>query len=125
VPFASSVTWVGLQVPPPARYATLYRHATTNRSQPSGTPIWQAHYPIFPDIICVLAGRPRAALKRRAQTVLALCREDHRLKSTPEVRTSLALLEDLQADGPFAPIWRGPGDPARRMDWLGNARSST
>jgi hypothetical protein len=100
------------------RYADLYRHAPPGRGQTSGQPAWQARYPIFPDVICVLAGQPRAALTRRAQTVLALCREDARLKSTPEVRVSLALLEDLQAKGPFAAIWHQPNDPGRAIDWL-------
>ncbi|MFZ2050406.1 MAG: replication-relaxation family protein [Solirubrobacteraceae bacterium] len=106
-----------------ARYADLYRHAPTNRGEPSGTPAWKARYPIFPDIICVLAGQPRAALMRRAQTVLALCQADPQLRSTPEVRVSLALLEDLQARGPFAPIWHQPKDPAQRLDWLGDRPS--
>lgn len=102
-----------------ARYTDLYRHAPAGRGQASG-PAWQARYPIFPDIICVLAGQPRAALTRRAQTVLALCREDPRLRSTPEVRVSLALLEDLQAKGPFAAIWHQPKDPGQALDWLGD-----
>jgi Replication-relaxation len=101
-----------------ARYAALYRHTPANRGQPSGKPAWQARYPIFPDIICVLAGQPRAILQRRAQTVLALCQEDPQLRSTP-VRVSLTLLEDLQAHGPYAPIWRQPNNPARALDWLG------
>jgi hypothetical protein len=102
-----------------ARYADFYRHAPTNRGQPTGKPAWQALYPIFPDIICALAGQPRAVLQRRAQTVLALCREDPKLQSTPEVRVSLALLEDLQRDGPFAPNWRQPKNPSQALDWLG------
>ena len=102
-----------------ARYADLYHHASTNRGLPSGKPAWKARYPIFPDIICVLAGQPRAILTRRAQTVLALCREDRRLQSTPEVRVSLALLEDLQAHGPFEPIWHQLENPGRALDWLG------
>jgi Replication-relaxation len=105
-----------------ARYAHLYRHAPTNRDQPSGIPAWQARYPIFPDIICVLAGQPRPVLQRRAQTVLALCREDPRLQSTPEVCVSLALLEDLQAHGPYAPAWRRPENPTQTLDWLGRAQ---
>jgi hypothetical protein len=106
-----------------ARYADLYHHAPSNHGQPSGDPAWQAHYPIFPDIICILSGKPRPALQRRAQTVLALCQNDPQLQSTPEVRVSLALLEDLQARGPFAPIWHQPKDPAQRLDWLGNRPS--
>jgi hypothetical protein len=105
-----------------ARYTDLYHHAPAGRGgQASSQPAWQARYPIFPDIICVLAGQPRAALTRRAQTVLALCREDPQLQATPEVRVSLALLEDLQAKGPFAAIWRDPKDPGQTLDWLGNA----
>jgi hypothetical protein len=102
-----------------ARYADLYRHAPASHGQPSSEAAWRARYPIFPDVICVLAGQPRASLQRRAQTVLALCREDPRLQNTPEVRVSLVLLEDLQARGPFASIWRRPDEPARTLDWLG------
>jgi hypothetical protein len=102
-----------------ARYADLYRHAVSHRNEPSRKPAWQARYPIFPDIICVLADQPRAALQRRAQTVLALCREDYKLRSTPEVRVSVTLLQDLQADGPYAPIWHHPDQPDRVLDWLG------
>jgi Replication-relaxation len=98
-----------------ARYADLYHHKPANHSQPA----WQARYPVFPDIICVLAGQPRAALQRRLQTVLALCQDDHRLHSTPQVRVSLALLEDLHDEGPYAPIWRQPNSPAVALDWLG------
>jgi hypothetical protein len=103
-----------------ARYADLYRHAPVAPGQPTGRPAWKARYAIFPDIVCVLAGQPRAILTRRVQTVLALCREDPRLGSSPEVRVSLALLEDLQACGPFASIWRRPNDPSRALGWLGS-----
>jgi hypothetical protein len=102
-----------------ARYTDLYHYTPTSRAQPASEPAWQARYPLFPDIICVLTGQPRAALQRRAQTVLALCQADPRLQSTPEVRVSLVLLEDLQGKGPFAAIWRRPNDPARPIDWLG------
>jgi hypothetical protein len=106
-----------------ARYTDLYRHAPTHRGQASGKTAWQARYPIFPDIICVLAGQPRAALTRRAQTVLALCQADPQLQRTPHVRVSLALLEDLQAKGPYAPIWHQPKDPGQALNWLGNRPS--
>jgi hypothetical protein len=102
-----------------ARYANLYHHAPTIRGQPSNEPAWQARYPIFPDIICVLAGASRAALQRRMQTVLALCSADPKLKATPQVRISLTLLEDLQAHGPHGPIWRRPESPTQTVDWLG------
>jgi hypothetical protein len=101
-----------------ARYADLYTHAPNNHGQRSGKPAWQARYHVFPNIVCVLADQPRAILQRRAQTVLALCREDPKLRSAPAVRISLALLEDLQAHGPYAPIWRQPGEPTRPCNWL-------
>jgi Replication-relaxation len=102
-----------------ARYANLYHHTQTMRGQPSGKPAWQDRYPVFPDVACVLTGQSRSALQRRAQTVLALCHEDRRLQSAPEVRVSLTLLEDLQDRGPFAPIWHRPQNPARAVNWLG------
>jgi hypothetical protein len=105
-----------------ARYANLYRHAPIIRGRPSGKPAWQARYPVFPDIACVLAGQPRPALQRRAQTVLALCHADPKLQATPQVRVSLALLDDLQTRGPYAPVWRRPEDPTRAVDWLGSGR---
>ncbi len=101
-----------------ARYADLYNHTPTGRDRPAGKP-WRERYPVFPDIICVLTGQPRPALQRRAQTVLALCQTDPQLQRTPEVRISLTLLEDLQAHGPYAPIWRRPEDPTQTIDWLG------
>jgi Replication-relaxation len=102
-----------------ARYADLYHHTPNKPGQTPGKPGWQTRYPIFPDIICILADQPRATLQRRAQIVLALCHEDPKLQSTPEVRISLALLEDLQTHGPHAAIWRQPADPAQSRNWLG------
>jgi hypothetical protein len=101
-----------------ARYADLYHHTpASHHGQSSSKPAWLARYPVFPDVICVLTGQPRAALQRRAATVLALCHADPRLQSTPEVRVSFALLEDLQAKGPYALIWRKPDGSA--VNWLG------
>jgi hypothetical protein len=102
-----------------ARYTNLYRHAPANRGRPSGAPAWQARYPVFPDIACVLTGAPRPALQRRAQTVLALCHADPRLQATPQVRVSLTLLEDLQAHGPHAAVWHRPENPTHPVGWLG------
>jgi Replication-relaxation len=99
-----------------ARYARLYHYAPGGQSSPG----WQSRHPVFPGVICVLAGLPRDALERRAQVVLALCREDHLLNRTPEVEVSLALLNDLRSRGPFAAIWQRPDRP-RSMDWLGSA----
>ncbi|HTZ65621.1 MAG TPA: replication-relaxation family protein [Solirubrobacteraceae bacterium] len=102
-----------------ARYARVYHYTSTGHSSPD----WKSRYPVFPGVICVLAGLPQAALERRAQVVLALCRADHLLASTPEVEVSLALLTDLRNEGPFAAIWQRPDRP-QIMDWLGRAATS-
>jgi len=97
-----------------ARYAELYRLGGSE-----GEPLWRSRYPFFPPVHCVLSGGRRAALERRRSTVLALLRSDPRLSRTPEVGVSICLLEDLQGEGPFAPIFRDARDPGRAVDWLG------
>jgi hypothetical protein len=97
-----------------ARYAALYSYTAAGKS----TPAWQARYPVFPGVLCVLAGKPRPALERRGEVVLALCREDRELSRTPEVEVSLGLLSDLRHHGPFSGIWQRP-DRSGHLDWLG------
>jgi hypothetical protein len=97
-----------------ARYAELYRLASGDRE-----PFWRSRYPVFPPIHCVLAGSRRTVLERRRSTATALLRSDPRLARAPEVTISFCLLEDLQARGPFAPIFRDVRDPGRPIDWLG------
>lgn len=99
------------------RYTHLHNHTT-----PNGQPAWQTRYPIFPGILAILTGQPRPTLQRRAQTVLTLCQNDSQLIRTPQVRISLALLEDLTAHGPYGRIWHQPQDPTRPLDWLGKGR---
>jgi hypothetical protein len=96
------------------RYAELY-----GLEGRDGEPFWRERYPVFPAVHCVLAGAPRAALERRRSTTLALLHSDPRLSSSPEVSISICLLEDLQRDGPFAPIFRDVSDPLRPVEWLG------
>lgn len=97
-----------------ARYTELYRPAGGD-----GEPRWRSRYPVFPPIHCVLTGDRRAVLERRRSTATALLRSDPRLARAPEVTISFCLLEDLQARGPFAPIFRDVRDPGQPIDWLG------
>jgi hypothetical protein len=101
-----------------ARYARLYNHTTAGQKEPA----WRARYAAFPGVICVLAGESPPALARRAQSVLALCREDPELQRTPEVEISVCLLCELTAQGPFAAIWQRP-QQKQQLDWLGNSPS--
>ena len=96
------------------RYAELYRLAGED-----GEPPWRLRYPVFPPTHCVLAGASRAVLERRRSTAIALLRSDPRLARAPEVAISFCLFEDLQAEGPFAPIFRDFRKPEQPIDWLG------
>jgi hypothetical protein len=97
-----------------ARYAELYR-----ATEVDGTPVWRRRYPVFPGVVCVLAGAGRQALGRRRDIALALMRAEPWLTRTPEVSIRMCLLEDLVAQGPYAPIFHGLREPGRAVDWLG------
>lgn len=97
-----------------ARYAELF-----SAQEKDGTPVWLRRYPVFPGVVCVLAGAGREALERRRDTALALLRARPRLTRSPEVSIRICLLEDLVSRGPFAPIFRGLREPGLEVDWLG------
>jgi hypothetical protein len=50
---------------------------------------------------------------------LYLLDRDPQVERTPELRIYFCLLEDLENEGPFAPIFRGLDDPKQPIDWLG------
>lgn len=106
-----------------ARYTRLVHHVVD--SQTGGPPVrfWETRYPVFPGTLLVLDNGTRKQLTRRQRTVLALCAQNPDLQGTPEVQITSCLLVDLQADGPFAPIWRTVSHPAQPVDWLANAPS--
>ena len=96
-----------------ARYTDLHTYTAKGARGPA----WQEHYPVFPEVLCVLTGAPRPALERRAQTVLALYAAHRGVD--PQVVVSICLLEELTWRGPWAPVFHRPQDPERRVDWLG------
>jgi hypothetical protein len=99
-----------------SRYADLYRGGGS-----TGAPTWRGRYPVFPRMLCVLTGGSRDALHRRRDVSLYLLDCDPQVERTPEVQIYFCLLEDLESEGPFAPIFRGLDDPKQPVDWLGNA----
>jgi hypothetical protein len=99
-----------------ARYGEMYGAGDGKRDEP----LWRSRYPVFPSVHCVLTGAPRRALQRRRSTTSVLLASDPLLSRTPEVAISICLLEDLQREGPFAPVFRDVRDPGRPVDWLGN-----
>ncbi len=109
------------------RYARLHRFTPDPAAGETGgaRPAWEAHYPVFPDVLCVLAHQPRSRLERRLQTTINLCRTDPLLQRESAVQVWLCLLEDLLADGPFAPIFVSHRQPTQLVDWLGAANTPT
>jgi hypothetical protein len=100
-----------------ARYAELFAAKEKDR-----VPVWRRRYPVFPGVVCVLAGAGREVLERRRDTALALLRAKPGLTRSPEVGVRICLLEDLVAYGPFAPIFRGLREPGLEIDWLGREK---
>jgi hypothetical protein len=96
-----------------SRYARLYKATDAD-----GEPVWIKRYPWFPPVLCVLAGRERAALERRRETAVAMLSRDRDLLDTPEVSIRLCLAEDLAEGGPFEPIFTDFRDPEEPTDWL-------
>lgn len=103
------------------QYAQLfhYREPPADRDDPlAGEPAWRRCYPLFPDVLLILTGRPGPALERRVRLVQALARADAMCRSTPELRVWFVLLEELAAAGPFAPVF-APLSGGERVDFLG------
>lgn len=99
-----------------ARYAQLHRARGEG-----GEPAWRAWYPAFPPVICVMAGAGRPVLERRRDTAIALLCRDPELARATGVSISVALLCDLQADRPFAPVFLDAREPEQPVNWLGDA----
>jgi hypothetical protein len=96
-----------------ARYAELY-----GAQGGSGERSWRSLYPVFPPVLCILAGAPRRVLERRRATVTGLLQNDPGWARARNVSVSIALLEDLQARGPFAPVFTDVRAPERPVNWL-------
>lgn len=96
-----------------SRYARLYKATDSD-----GEPVWIKRYSWFPPVLCVLAGKERAALERRRETAVAMLSRDRDLLDTPEVSVRLCLAADLAEAGPFEPIFTDFRDPEEPTDWL-------
>jgi hypothetical protein len=108
------------------QYARLYHHKPpTDADDPlAGEPGWRYTYPLFPEVLVVLAGKPGPALERRISLVKALARQDPICRSTPEMQVSFTILDELAEHGPFAPVFI-PLNAADRVDFLGQPGLAT
>jgi hypothetical protein len=104
------------------RYARLFRlwqeRQAAGEGPAGGMPDWPLLYRAFPNVMVVLANPDRMSLHRRMASMLALCRADPEIRSRDGVTVSFALLDDLVALGPFAPVFRQSEDGAW-VNWLG------
>jgi hypothetical protein len=82
-----------------------------------GERLWEAQYPSFPPVLCVLAGASRPALQRRRGTAVAILQSDPEFANT-DLSIRLCLAEDLAKRGPFAPIFTDAREPEEPVDWL-------
>lgn len=88
------------------QYARLYHHKLPGDVDDplAGEQAWRRTYAVFPEVFIVLTGKPGPALERRITLVKALARQDPTCRSTPELRVSFTVLEELVDEGPFAPV---------------------
>jgi Replication-relaxation len=87
---------------------------------PDGESLWRERYAAFPSVLCVLTGARSDLLRRRREAVLAFLASDPAVGSSPDPAIRVCLLEDLCAEGPFAPIFAEARSPGREVDWLGS-----
>jgi hypothetical protein len=100
-----------------ARYERL--HSYRPRPKNAGSPVglfWETRYPVFPDVLLVLDNGTDRQLRRRRYLALQLAADSSEYRS---VEVFACLLSDLQAKGPYAPIFTTAGDPGREVDWHG------
>ncbi len=103
-----------------ARYGQLYRARVKGRQEP----LWRYSYPVFPPVICALAGAPRRALARRRTMALVLLARHPWISGTAEVPISFCFLDELRDRGPLAPIFRRVGEPEQAVNWIGEVGGS-
>lgn len=108
-----------------SRYARLYHcvRPRATKQMPSPSRAWEAHYPVFPAVLLVLADEPRARLHRRMEVVIWLWRNEPELARCPIVLWC-CLLEDLVQEGSFGAVFVEAGQPERLVDWLGRAETT-
>ena len=71
---------------------------------------------MFPDVLLVLDNGTDRQLDRRRFMALDMAARRTKYRS---VEVFACLLSDLQAKGPYAPIFTTAGDPGRSVDWHG------
>ncbi|MBF6619839.1 MAG: replication-relaxation family protein [Patulibacter sp.] len=103
-----------------ARYARLFGYRVPSKKSMSlGPRFWETRYRVFPTVMLVLDNGTPRQLRHRGENALWFAGTEKDMRDAPKVKVLACLLSDLQAEGPFARIFRGMRDPGRPVDWLG------
>ncbi len=100
------------------RYARLRYYAPPGSGDKTPEPLWRSYYRTWPHLLIVLADQSHEAMRQRVRRTLALQASDPAGR-VGQVPVSFVALDDLEARGPFAPIFLCTQEPERRVDWLG------
>ncbi|MFI9825273.1 replication-relaxation family protein [Streptomyces sp. NPDC052013] len=91
------------------QYARLFQHEAqpVGRRKPTSTgPAWLRWYPVFPRVLFILTGAPRARLSDRISDLQAMAAHHPLVTAlTREVPLAAAILEDLEQHSPSGPVW--------------------
>ncbi|MEW1699325.1 MULTISPECIES: replication-relaxation family protein [unclassified Streptomyces] len=87
----------------------------------SAMPSWRYRYPVFPRLLLVLTGASKDRLTRRIADLRSLAASDPALTSTA-LRAAVTTLDQIQAHGPFEPVFTPVLGPAEPVDaWIRGA----
>lgn len=99
-----------------ACYGLLYSQPPSTPDAPA--PDWRTRYRVFPRLLVIIATESPEAARRRIQRVIALHRTHPQTPASASVQVSFALLQELVAHGPFAPVFISEQKPDQYVDWL-------
>lgn len=104
-----------------ARYGRLseYRVPSKKTTMSQGPRFWATRYRVFPDVLLVFDNGTPEQLRRRRDLVLWFASTESELRDAADVNVTACLLSELQAEGPFAPIFRTQREREQPVDWLG------
>ncbi|MEU9148084.1 replication-relaxation family protein [Streptomyces sp. NPDC048349] len=106
-------------------YARLYDYTPQQAGRrqtvahQASTYAWQRFYPRFPRVLFILTGASRTTLTNRIADLRRMT-ADHELVTRFATRVPLgaAVLEDLEEQGPSAPVWTPLAGAAERRGWM-------
>ncbi len=105
------------------RYTRLRYYTPTPAVAPDAPaePLWRRYYRSWPHLLIVLADQSERRIQQRIARTLALYESDPGKDHRTAIPVSFVALDDLNARGPFAPVFVTADQPERKVNWLGEA----